>query len=62
MNSLTPYEMVKTYTPNLSAMQRKANVDYFTMVLNHLNKGGTYVWPNLGKVFQKHGNGFVEVK
>lgn len=62
MNPLTPYEMVKTYTPNLSAMQRKANIDYFTMMLNHLKEGGTYVWPDLGKTFTKVGNGFVEVK
>lgn len=59
---LTPYDMVKTYTPNLSASQRKANVDFFTMVLNHLHEGGHYTWPDLGKTFKKVGSGFVEVK
>jgi hypothetical protein len=57
---LTPKDMVRTFTPNLSAMQRKANEDFFALIVKMTCDGGSYVWPNEGKTFTVRGGLFFQ--
>lgn len=60
-NILNAEQMVDTYTPNLPARQRQANIDYLKKILMLLSDGSLYVWRDIGRSFQKSGSGFIEV-
>jgi hypothetical protein len=57
---LTPKDMVRKFTPNLSAMQRKANEDFFVRIVQLTKEGGSYVWPDEGKTFTVRGGLFYQ--
>jgi len=56
---LTPKDMVRKFTPNLSASQRKANEDFFAFILMSAREGATYIYPDTGMIFTMDKSGFI---
>jgi hypothetical protein len=57
--ALTSKDMVRKFTPNLSAAQRKANEGFFTSILMSLREGTTYVYPAANMSFIVTKSGFI---